>query len=453
MFNLYNTFSKNKEIFFFKKNILIYLCGITVYDSCHIGHARIFLFFDSFIRYLKYLGFDITFVRNITDIDDKILDKSKKIKKSFKFVTNSYIKKMHLDISNLNLIEPTFEPKATVFINNIIDLISFFKKKGYAYNSSNGDLYFSVKKLFNYGRLSNRFIQNSLHNLKSNNDKKLEKEDFVLWKNDIFFKKWKAFLGYGRPGWHTECAAMSFYYSKNFIDIHSGGIDLLFPHHENEMAQTRLLINDNLVKFWMHIGQLKIQKKKMSKSLNNFIFINDFLKNYNEEYLRFFYLLSHYRKSVNFSIDELKKTNKALDNLYEILLFLEEGQFVVDIFFKNKFLDFMKDDINTCRAISILFEILKKVKKSNDFKSFYNQNLIYTIKFLGNIIGLFKYDPLFFLKKKSIIPKNILSLLRKRNIARLNKNWQLADAIRHKIHKSGFMLKDNYDCTLIEFIY
>lgn len=451
MLKIYNTFSKKKEHLVLSKKIIIYVCGITVYDYCHIGHARGFLFFDAFVRYLKFLNIKVVFIRNITDIDDKILDRAKKLNKSFKFVTQKFIKKMHLDISDLNLIEPSFEPKATVFINKIIDLVLYFKNNGYAYIDINNDVYFSVRKVDKYGILSNRFLGKKQLLFLNQTTSKLEKEDFVIWKSDLFFKKWKSFLGYGRPGWHTECAAMSVYYSENGVDIHSGGIDLLFPHHENEMVQTKVLNNFDLVKTWMHIGQLKFQRKKMSKSLNNFVLIKDFLSTYNEEYLRFFLFFTHYRKSVNFSDDLLKRTNKILDGFYELLLNLDSNVDTINVVFKKKFLDSMNDDLNIFKAISVLFEVSKKIKKNKCLKTAENQELIYTIKFLGNIIGLFKYEPAIFFKKK-IVPKSVLNLVKKRNIARVDANWDLADKIRLKINNLGFRLKDTCDSTLIDFI-
>lgn len=435
MFKIYNTLSKTKDEFKPGIEIVIYTCGITVYDYCHIGHARSFLFFDSFIRYLKFLGYKIIFIRNITDIDDKILNKVKEKKLSFRFITKKFIKSMHIDISKLNLIQPTFEPKASTFINKMLDLVQILNDKGYAYIDSFKNVYFSVRKVVDYGVLSNRILKDKFNN---NNTE----EDFVLWKNDNSFRKWKSFYGYGRPGWHTECAAMSVYYAKT-IDIHSGGVDLVFPHHENELAQTKSFYDTNIVKCWMHIGQLKFQKKKMSKSLNNFVLIKKFLDLYNEEYLRFFLLLTHYKKSINYSDDSLIKSNKSLDNLYKMLLKFEYKNFDIDDFFKEKFLNCMNDDLNTSKAISVLFEIIKVLKKKNNIDDYYSQKLIYTIKFLGGIIGLFKYDAKHFLEKKIIIPKNVLLLIKKRNIARSKSNWLLADSIRDELFKLGFKVNDH----------
>ncbi|HIH2762547.1 MAG TPA: cysteine--tRNA ligase [Candidatus Azoamicus sp. MARI] len=445
MFRIYNTLSKVKEEFKPNSEIVIYTCGITVYDYCHIGHARAFLFFDSVVRYLNFLGYKIIFIRNITDIDDKILNKARKKKKSFKFISKKFIENMHIDISKLNLIEPTFEPKASDFITNMLELVKTLNDKGYAYVDSFDNVYFSVKKVIDYGVLSNRCFKDNY--VYYNN-----KEDFVLWKNDKSFKKWKSFYGYGRPGWHTECAAMSLYYSKNCIDIHSGGVDLVFPHHENELAQTKSFYEKDIVKFWMHIGQLRFQKKKMSKSLNNFILIRKFLDLYNEEYLRFFLLLTHYKKSINYSDDVLIKTNKSLDNLYKILLNFDNKEVDLDEYFKIKFLNCMNDDLNSAKAISVLFEILNSLKKRKNISYLESQKLIYTIKFLGNTIGLFKYNPKDFLEKKISIPKNILNLVRRRHVARRESNWILADSLRDEIFKLGFKVSDNDDFTSVELI-
>lgn len=445
MFKIYNTLNKAKEEFKPGIEIIIYTCGITVYDYCHIGHARSFLFFDSIVRYLNFLGYKIILIRNITDIDDKILNKARDKKKSFKFITKKYIKNMHFDISKLNLIEPTFEPKASMFIHKMLDLIKMLNEKGYAYIDSFKHVYLSVRKITDYGVLSNRSLKENVLSFTS-------EEDFVLWKSDNSFRKWKGFYGYGRPGWHTECAAMSIYYAKECIDIHSGGVDLVFPHHENELAQTKSFYGKNIVKFWMHVGQLKFQKKKMSKSLNNFILIKKFLDLYNEEYLRFFLLLSHYKKSINYSDDVLIKTNKSLDNLYKMLLNFNNKNFDLDRPFNEKFLNCMNNDFNTPKCIAILFEILNKVKKKSDINDVEAQNLIYTIKFLGNIIGLFKYDPRDFLDKKFNIPRNVLNLVKKRHAARGDLNWQLADDIRCELFSLGFKVNDHSTFTSVEFI-
>lgn len=441
MFKIYNTLNKAKEEFKPGIEIIIYTCGITVYDYCHIGHARSFLFFDSFVRYLNFLGYKVILVRNITDIDDKILNISRNKKRSFKFITKKFIKSMHIDISKLNLIEPSFEPKASIFINMMLDLVKILTERGYAYIDLLKNVYFSVRKMPDYGILSNR-------TLKSDDNE----EDFVLWKNDNYFRKWKGFCGYGRPGWHTECAAMSLYYSKDYIDIHSGGVDLVFPHHENELAQTKSFYGKDIVKFWMHIGQLNLKKKKMSKSLDNFILIKNFLDLYNEEYLRFFFLLTHYKKSINYSDDILIRTNKSLNSLYNILLSFDNKTFNLDDFFKEKFLNCMNDDLNTAKAISILFEVLRVIKKKNNISDLATQKLIYTIKFLGNILGLFKYNPKDFLEKRFNIPKSVLDLVRKRHTARINSNWDAADGIRNKLLKRGFKVNDDVSFTSVEFI-
>ncbi|CAB3976359.1 cysteine--tRNA ligase [Candidatus Azoamicus ciliaticola] len=434
MIKIYNTLNKKNESI--KNNIIkIYTCGITVYDNCHIGHARLFLLFDSLIRYLNTSNKKIIFIRNITDIDDKIIKKAKEKNIHIKTLTEKFIKSMHDDTKKLNIIEPTYEPKATSFIKEMIELIKIIKKK-YTYKNKQSAIYFEVNKLNNYGMLSNqknKSIKQSYQNNKKN------KNDFVLWKN---FKKkekiyWQTPWGKGRPGWHTECAAMTMYYSKDYIDIHGGGQDLLFPHHENELAQCIASGKKDFIKIWMHVGQLKIEKKKMSKKLGNQILIKDLLKNYNEEYLRFLILSTNYKKSINFNYETLKKMKITLDKLYKIKENLKNKKFNINPEINKAFDDALQNNFNTQKAIAILF---KKLKEKNDIEIKYS-----TIELLKKI-GLLKYETL---KIKKLNIENIETLIAQRNEARKNKNWSLADKIRQKLIKFNIKIKDQKDNTTI----
>lgn len=429
MIKIYNTLTKKKEPI--KNDIIkIYTCGITVYDYCHIGHARLFLLFDSFIRYLNTLNKKIIFIRNITDIDDKIIQRAKEKNIRVKTLTEKFIKCMHSDTKNLNIIEPTYEPKATSFINEMINLIKNIKKN-FTYKSNKSSIYFEVKKLKTYGILSNQKIKNIKESYKSN---KKNINDFALWKN---FKKkekisWISPWGNGRPGWHTECSAMIMYYAKDYIDIHAGGQDLIFPHHENELAQFEAIGKRNFIKTWMHVGQLKINKKKMSKKLNNHITIKNFLKNFNEEYLRFLILSTHYKKNIEFTYDNFKKIKITLDKLYKIKNKIKNIKFNINEKIYSDFTTALKDNFNTQKAISILFKSLKEKRGSKE-------EIEYSVIELFKKIGLLKYTNI--TKQNKNIEK-IKELIKIRNNARKNKNWNLADKIREKLIKLNVRIND-----------
>lgn len=451
MLKLYNTLTQNKEQITKKNIIKIYTCGITVYDHCHIGHARIFLFFDTLIRYLNYSKIKIIFIRNITDIDDKIITKSSQKKMSIKRVSQHFTHKMHTDTKNLNLIEPSFEPKATKFIDCMISLIKNLTCNNYAYEGKNSDIYFNVKSHKTYGKLSKRKLDDTTQRQRHTQIiNKNNTPDFTLWKSDKnMLISWHSPWGSGRPGWHTECAAMSMYYAKNYIDIHGGGQDLLFPHHENELSQCESLGKQNFIKIWMHVGYLKINKQKMSKSLNNQILIKNILKKYTEETLRFFFLLTHYKSKIDYSENNIAKSKTALDKLYKTLFLLNETSKLKTDIYKD-FINALNDDLNIPKAISILFNTIKKIKQSKNKLSTDTQSLIYTIKYLGNIIGILKNNPQDFLEKKVTYNKEKIDFfLEKRNIARKEKNWKLADKIRQKLKTLGITIEDKKDGTSV----
>jgi cysteinyl-tRNA synthetase len=435
MIKIYNTLTKNKELIE-NKTIKIYTCGITVYDHCHIGHARIFLLFDSLIRYLKSINIKIILIRNITDIDDKIIEKARKKKCNIKSLTRHFTKEMHNNTKKLNIIEPTYEPKATEFIPEMISIIKKLKKDKYAYKNEKCDIYFNINNYEGYGILSNR------KNLKeSYRNKKKDKNNFVLWKknkkNEPIY--WQTQWGNGRPGWHTECAAMLLYYNKNYIDIHGGGQDLLFPHHENEMTQCKSFLKRNPVKIWMHVGQLKINKKKMSKSKKNFILIKKFLKNFNEECLRFYILSTNYKKSINFDLIQIKRIKKTLDKLYEVKSSLKEKKYKINEKIETLFTTALQDNFNTPKAISILFKSLNNKNEEDDRN--------YTIIEMFKKIGLLKYKTI---TNSKIIEKNIekiKKLIKEREIARKNKDWKLADKIREKLNNMNVKINDNKNKT------
>lgn len=442
MIKIYNTLTKKKELIEKNTSLKIYTCGVTVYDYCHIGHARIFLLFDSLIRYFNSINFKITLIRNITDVDDKIIKRAKKKNTTTLKLTRYFTKAMRKDSKNLNLIEPTYEPKATTFIPEMINLIEKLKKKKYTYKNNKSDIYFNVNKFESYGQLSKQCTTKLKQSYK--NSQKKHKIDFALWKQ---YKKtdtisWNTPWGEGRPGWHTECAAMIMYYSKN-IDIHGGGHDLLFPHHENELAQCETLLQKKFIKIWMHIGQLKINKKKMSKTSNNYILIKDFLKKFNEEYLRFLILSTNYKKSINYNLDILKKVKKTLDKLYEIKNNLKKDTYIINEDIKTSFNLALNDNFNTQKAISILFKALHDKKINKDITN-------YTIITLLNSIGLLKYEKILQVKNKKLNINRINFLVQQRNLARKNKDWILADKIRSKLNAMNIQLTDRKDTTIFE---
>ncbi len=439
---IYNTFSKKKEVLKLNK-LIIYVCGVTVYDFCHIGHARIFIFFDIFVRILNLFKIKVKYIRNITDIDDKIISVAIKKKKTYRFISKFFIEKMLFDLFKLRLVEPTFEPKATSFISNIIKLISFLENNFYAYQGLDKDVYYDILKNPFYGMLSNFVLSTSKVGFKNLNvlNKKISL-DFALWKNSIDF--WASPWGFGRPGWHSECAAMSLYYSNYGIDIHSGGKDLLFPHHENECAQTYPLKRVNFVNIWMHVNHVFFDNEKMSKSIGNYIFIKDLLKKFNEEYLKFFFLFSHYRKPVFYNENRFIKTSLILNKIYFLMLKKKKNVCICKNL-KIKFLNILKNDFNTPKVLFLLLQIMKKINKNKNFFSYVSQKYIFTLNVLFRYLGVLKYSPIIFLRSFNFLKhaKLIDYLIKKRLEARINKNWIIADNIRRRLEKMGVTINDN----------
>lgn len=436
MINLYNTLEKKKTNLIYTKTIKIYSCGVTVYDKCHIGHARIFLFFNSLINYLKYLGIKIIYIRNITDVDDKIIKKAIKTKNSLYKVSEKYTKCMHKDIKCLKILEPSFEPKATCFIKQMILLIDKLMVNSFAYKAKNNDIYFNINKFDDYGKLSGR------KNFKNSYNKKYIKFDFVLWKSDIKEKKffWYAPWSSGRPGWHTECSAMALYYGVDKINIHGGGQDLIFPHHENELTQCEAIKKIKFIDLWLHIGHVKIDKKKMSKKNKNFILISEILKEFDLEVIKLFFLLSHYKNQISFSYLNLFKTKKILLKLYNLIDSLNYDHLKVDSIIKQNFLNSLNEDFNTPKALSIIFNLMKKINKNTYGLQENKQNLIFTIKYLCNILDILNNKKSTSIK--TCFSNKILQLIEKRNIARKNLEFDKADHFRKILEKMSIKVQD-----------
>ena len=441
-----NTISKSKEIFkpIDEKNIRMYVCGPTVYDYPHVGNARPLIVFDILFRLLKklYPKSKVTYVRNITDIDDKIIESSNKLKTSIKNLTEKVTKDFHSDCEYLGCLKPSFEPKATEHLEEMISLIDKLIKNGFAYESNN-HVYFQVSKFKNYGRLSNKKISELISGSRVEvSDNKKESGDFVLWKpsreNEPY---WDSPYGKGRPGWHLECSAMSEKFLGNHFDIHGGGLDLIFPHHENEIAQSVCANKtDKFSNYWMHNGYVTVNKQKMSKSLGNFITINELKKNYNGQVIRLAMLSTHYSQPFDWNNEILESSKKNLDKWYEFYSDKDE-----EILHEN--LKFLLDDLNTPLMISNIHELFKKAK-SGDKQS--ATQLSASCKILG-LFGENKEDWINFKKVGKINLEEIEALILKRNRARKNKDYKLSDEIRDYLDSKGVLIKDKDDMTTWEY--
>ncbi|MCD4796745.1 MAG: cysteine--tRNA ligase [Candidatus Cloacimonetes bacterium] len=455
---IYNTMTRKKEEFvpIETGKIKMYVCGPTVYNYFHIGNARTFLFFDVVRRYFEYRNFKVTFVKNITDIDDKLIEQSITEKIPVSEIAKKYIDAYYEDINALEIRRPTYQSKATEYLDEMIALIKELEEKGFAYEK-NGDVYFSVEKSKDYGKLSGRKLEDLKVGARvEENPNKKNPADFTLWKKAKPDEpKWKSPWGDGRPGWHTECVVMSRKFLGETFDIHGGAIDLIFPHHENEIAQAEAVSNKPLANYWMHGGFLNISGEKMSKSLDNFFLTRDVLKKYNAETIRFFFLSKHYRSPIDFNEDILRESNQAMKNLYSPLKETDYLSFIDkkpdysknQNELKDQFIEAMDDDFNTAKAIAVLFEIAKSARSSKDI------NFTHLLVELGRILGFFSYlEEKFRTNLDDISEELILLLIRYRSQFKKNKNWKMADAIRDDLKRIGIELKDTPDGTDWEII-
>lgn len=453
-----------KKLNFSPKNeneVNIYLCGPTVYDDAHLGHARSSVCFDLLIRVLKANGYKVNFARNYTDIDDKILNKIKQTNQSLEDITNKYINHYEKDMKALNVLEPTFKPKATYYIKQMQDFILSLYEKGFAYKIEDG-IYFDTSKDEKYLSLSSRNLDNLQTRLTNEVNKKNE-SDFVLWKFDDNFYDFS--LGKGRPGWHSECVVMIDEIFKNKLDIHAGGIDLLFPHHENEASQCRCEKRYELASYWMHNGFVKIDGEKMSKSLNNSFFVKDMLENFSGELIRFYLLSSHYRSHFNYTLEDLESAKKRLDKFYRLKQRLNLLEF--DDFDKNDInlktniskdiLSALNDDLNTSKALALLDEFIKEANLNLDKNSKdkdYKLQLEQSLKGLSMIFGFGFMSFIDYFQfgvnkeEKDYINKQILL----RNEAKKNKDYALADKIRDELASKNILLSDTTNGVIWEKI-
>lgn len=448
MLHLYNSLTRTKEPFvsIVPGKIGIYVCGITVYDHCHIGHARSMVSFDVIVRYLRSQGYDVKYVRNITDIDDKIIARAHERAIPIDELTAQYIAAMNEDTKALNILSPDVEPRATEHISSIIRLIEQLLEKGNAYLSENGDVCYQVDSFADYGKLSHKDLEGLVAGARVEIVKeKRSPLDFVLWKKAKPGEpSWPSPWGEGRPGWHIECSAMAMSELGEQFDIHGGGLDLQFPHHENEIAQSEAATEKPFANYWLHVGMLQVNNEKMSKSLGNFFTIADVLAKHHPEVVRYFLLSSHYRSSLNYSEENLANAKKALTRLYQTI---KDSHIItnneLDNHWINEFNQAMNDDFNTPIALSVLFQLSHEVNKKN------SPVLVNTLKYLANTMGLLQEDPASFLQAGFAEEDRVAidELIAERLQARADRDWERADQIRADLLSRGIELEDGVNGT------
>lgn len=429
--------------------VRIYVCGLTVYDYTHLGHARMLVAFDVIVRYLRASGFDVTYVRNITDIDDKILQRATENQELYSDLTARFIEAMHEDEKALAIIPPDQEPRATGHIDEIISMIEILIDKEFAYKADNGDVYFSVMRFPDYGKLSKKKMDELLDGARIEvGELKQDPRDFVLWKaSGDGGVGWDSPWGYGRPGWHIECSAMSTSALGNNFDIHGGGTDLLFPHHENEIAQSECATAAKFANLWMHNGPLRVDNEKMSKSLGNFFTVREVLKKYNAEVIRHLLIASHYRSPINYSEQSLQQSAKALERFYISLqdLDIKQAKSLTNSRFEKTFFAAMDDDFNTAEAFGVLFELVTEINKQKGENMDLANQLGKLLVRLGGILGILQSSPADFLRGDELIEidaATIDQLIAEREKARVEKNWALADEIRDQLTTMKVVVED-----------
>ena len=456
MLQIYNTMTRKKEVFtpIEENKIKMYVCGITVYDLCHIGHARVMVGFDMITRYLRHRGYDVTYVRNITDVDDKIIRRANENGERVDELTERMIQAMHDDEDRLGVLRPDLEPRATHHIGDIVDMVQTLVEKGFAYPADNGDVYYRVNKFAGYGKLTNRNLEEMQAGARIDvEDAKENPMDFVLWKSAKEDEvSWDSPWGPGRPGWHIECSAMSTCCLGNNFDIHGGGPDLPFPHHENEIAQSEAATGEKYANTWMHAGAVRVDQEKMSKSLGNFFTIRDVLEKYNPEVIRYFLLSSHYRSPINYSEDGLKSARQSLERFYTALQGVDAVEVPAEGEWVERFKAAMDDDFNTAEAFAVLFDLAKQLniaKKEGDTEQ--ASQLAGYLKLFGDVLGLFNQDADSFLKGEpaadGLSEGDIEAQIEARNQARKNKDFAESDRIRDELAAQGIILKDSREGT------
>ena len=448
MLKIYNSLTRQKEEFkpIRPGKVGMYVCGVTIYDLCHIGHGRTFVGFDVVVRYLRYLGYDVTFVRNITDVDDKIIKRAAENQESCEALTERLIGEMHADFDALNLQRPDIEPRATLHIGEIIELVERLLANGNAYVADNGDVLFAIDSFPDYGRLSGQDLEQLQAGARvSVEEAKRNPLDFVLWKmSKPGEPTWESPWGPGRPGWHIECSAMNSKHLGNHFDIHGGGSDLMFPHHENEIAQSCCAHHTAYVNTWMHTGMVMVDREKMSKSLGNFFTIRDVLKVYDAETVRYFLMSGHYRSQLNYSDENLNQGRAALERLYTALRGLPVVTAAGGEQYVERFRAAMDDDFNTPEAYSVLFDLAREVNRLKGEGAADAAALAGRLRELAGVLGLLEQDPEAFFKGNEADDEvaEIEGLIKARNDARAAKDWPAADAARNRLTEMGIILED-----------
>ncbi|MDH3694491.1 MAG: cysteine--tRNA ligase [Gammaproteobacteria bacterium] len=464
MITIYNSFTRQKETFQPREpgKVGIYVCGMTVYDYCHIGHARAMIVFDMVVRHLRESGFDVNYVRNITDIDDKIIRRATENNEPVDDLTTRFIAAMHEDERMLGILPPDSEPRATDYIDQIVDIIQNLMDKGFAYQGNNGDVYFAVRKFPDYGHLSGQSIDDLRSGARIEADEsKNDPLDFVLWKSAKPGEpQWDSPWGAGRPGWHIECSAMASTCLGETFDIHGGGVDLKFPHHESEIAQSECASGQKFANLWMHNGHVQIDNEKMSKSLGNFFTIREILEQDSQphrmgECIRYMMLASHYRGPLGFSRTVLDNAKAALTRMYLALQKLEEiavaGDTSAATSYTERFQTVMNEDFNTPEALAVLFDAVRDLNSAIDANEIDNAQLIGAeLKHLGGVLGILQQQPKVFLGSKVGADELIAGrsraeidcLVEKRDSARAAKDFTLADQIREELDSLGIVIED-----------
>jgi len=456
MLKIYNSLSNRKETFepIIPGQVQMYVCGMTVYDYCHIGHARVLVVFDVVYRYLQHLGYQVNYVRNITDIEDKIINRANENGEAYDHLTERFIRAMHEDADALGVLRPDKEPRATETVDEMLEMIEVLQHKGYAYQSDNGDVYFAVAKFASYGQLSGKKIAELRAGERVEVDKgKRDPLDFVLWKSAKPGEpSWPSKFGDGRPGWHIECSAMSRSLFGNHFDIHGGGQDLQFPHHENEIAQSEACNGEKFVNYWMHNGFVRVNEEKMSKSLGNFFIVRDVLNSYRAEEIRYFIVSSHYRSQLNYSAEQLDNARAALQRMYAALQDTQPAEIPENSDYQQRFEQALNDDFNTANGVAVLFDLVREVNRAKSEQQEKQHELASLLRYLGGLLGLLQADAGYFLKSQAgqgegLSDTAIEDLVSTRLQARSEKDWARADRIRDELVDAGIVIEDGSDGT------
>ena len=461
MLQIYNSLTRQKEVFqpIEPGKVRMYVCGMTVYDYCHVGHARAMVVFDVVTRWLRAKGYDVTYVRNITDIDDKIIRRAQENGEDFHELTARFIRAMHEDLAALGILPPTHEPRATDAMADMIALIQILIDKGYAYVGASGDVYYDVSRFERYGQLANKKLEDLRAGARVEvEEAKDDPLDFVLWKTAKPNEPgWASPWGMGRPGWHIECSAMSTRCLGEHFDIHGGGMDLKFPHHENEIAQSEAASGHRYANVWMHNGFVQVNEEKMSKSLGNFFTVREVLQRYQPEVVRLFILSSHYRGPLNYADENLDHAKSSLTRLYTALRGLPVVEEPLEENWRVRFEQAMDDDFNTPEALAVLFDLSREINKLHDHDEMAAARLGASLRHLGKWLGLLQADPESYLKSgtevvaslsSGIASEEIEALIAQRNIARKAKNWAEADRIRAQLQEAKVVLEDTSKGTI-----